>query len=181
MGHDPGIPEYDDDCLLCYAAGHTPRFLYAEFHGMSWSPLAGAHEPWPTSIIIEQDENWPCSWYGIDENGWSAEYMAQAGPWSQLNLWHGPHHFFENFPGIDCQLSFANGFTEEHPGDWAYGGYGVVSAYPDPTTLLLLETYNLNAMLGTKYEKFTLEDGKVVYMFANPPTPMTNRVLYDPT
>lgn len=74
--------EYGNDCIQCYAAGETPKFIYVKFSGVILCP----GKAWPGGVDL--NTTWTltqiagCDWRYLDAN-WQIDWRNfPAGPWT---------------------------------------------------------------------------------------------------
>lgn len=125
MGIQPEpIPEYGDDCLLCYAANKTPLAMHISFSGIErgslWVPSDGM--PPNQTFLIVQSITAPCSYYW-NWDGWPhVWYITQSGA---STVWcrnaQGVTAFHDTILN-ECEKSFTNGATAPS-GNKFYGGH----------------------------------------------------------
>lgn len=122
--------ERGDDCLACFEAGKTPKFMYAMFGGIgkgpAWMPMFPVGPA--VTFKLTQSVDFPCCWYYMGDDWW-VYYWAVAidlpGVSSTIMMWYGgPGGFqmFFNRKFAHCQSEFTNEYTA--PGWWVwYDGF----------------------------------------------------------
>ena len=77
MGIEPDI-EYGNNCLLCWAAGLTPKKVWVKFSGIQKSPNFPLAPPPPNGTFVLTQTAQACQW-GALAGIWSIGYHANGG------------------------------------------------------------------------------------------------------
>ncbi len=158
MGLIPPIPPPDygpgDDCLVCFAPGHTPNYVFIRF----WDIVPCWEHPDPpngyTFICKQHDVN-PCVFIGFLEFGghtWEARWDPLE---SGLRLWKTDPPGLFYFRGFvdPCVQDFpTNMFT--CPDNDAEGGHGHVDVFTTAVIIGFTSHYHLVTVPGVRYEHF---------------------------
>ncbi|MCK5604374.1 hypothetical protein KAR91_20965 [Candidatus Pacearchaeota archaeon] len=128
MGEDiptlpPGEGKSVHDCLACFAAGETPKYLRVTFVGVTLCPGFS----WPNGVDLNQA--WwltsisPCRWEYEDAN-WLIIYDATSLSGARVfaNPFSGQRKYFHRFEQPDCTAFFINGM--QLPCEFTDGAWG---------------------------------------------------------
>jgi len=107
MGIDVNREDYGDDCLTCFAADKTPRYLWGSLRdvqkGNGWMPIFP--EPPNGDFMLTQHPIVPCFWSGAI-GGFTITFET-AGPGTLIIIWHPiAGGAFRGFSANDCVWFF---------------------------------------------------------------------------
>lgn len=127
MGIQPQPTEFGNDCLACFSAGETPKWLKCFFAGIergnNWFPAAG--EPPNGYHDLLQKPGSPCTWNDDPPVFPSVTYTI-SGANSFLSCRTSiPVTAFISNPAVGCVQGFSNNFSTP-VGNIFYGGWGHV-------------------------------------------------------
>ncbi len=177
---------YGDDCLLGWAAGKTPKFIYVRFSKVykcpDDPPTSYAVPPNDRAFKLEQLVGHPCNWKYTGTN-WQVIFAVTApGPRMGIRLEHFPDGivYFENSPviGVDEGTVYNNRLIICGPIQGGFSGIAVVTWTPQATALL--EAINLSKAQDLFMELRPLEDGKLVYKFCRLQDATNIKILFEP-
>ena len=124
---DPTLDEFAaGDCLTCYAAGKTPKYLYACFSGIEpgnlWVP--GVDLP-PPNGIHRLEWSLHCDWGALEGNIGFA-YQGD-GDWSRLQVFDPWDDIFSSIIRPACTSYFENSIINPI-GNKYYGGFATIAS-----------------------------------------------------
>lgn len=122
---DPALDEYAaGDCLTCYAAGKTPKYLYVCFTGIeigdNWIPGV---DPPPPNGVHRVEWSMACDWGALEGNIGFA-YRGD-GDWSRLQVYDPWIEIFDSGIQPACILYFENSIVNP-VGNKYYDGFAIV-------------------------------------------------------
>ncbi len=174
--------EYGDDCLLGWAAGETPKYLYVRF--INIIPCPGGPELPPNDRVFKltQDPVLPCGFFYL-EPPWEIEFVVLEDP---LQIWFvlyettsGDIYFIDTPLGApDEKHTYENLNAACTPDIGGAGGIAAVTWIPQVTTLL--EAINLVKSDDLFMELFPLENNQFVYKFCRIRESTNIKILYEP-
>lgn len=155
------------DCLACFPAGETPKFLYACMAGIERGDLwvAGVDPPAPNGAF-KMTWQGACIW-GDVHNGITFAYGAAPG-FSELDITDLAHFYFVSVHEPICTTHFTNSVIVP-AGNKYYGGWGFLTQI-EPAGLFsesdLAESVGLEPgpdLLASIWPKDTEEAVHVIY------------------
>lgn len=169
MGTPVKEPEFGNDCIACWDAGETPKFVYVMFDGvLKGDPPDSVQVPNGHLFKLEQDPASPCHWH-YQETGptWKVSVWRSAitGNWFvTLDYWLVGSHFHGSID--DCPAEQAI-FENTYWNKLIRKGYdGVASILWMDEALDLVEALNM-PIEGTMMEYFLIDELVPVYKFCN--------------
>lgn len=168
----PPVPHiYGDDCLLCFDADKTPKYVFARFSEIEkcviGDPDVCVIPPNDRLFKLTQVEGTPCRWT-YDEEDWFITYWKGGGIGGEdeLHLLSGGGLGY--FRGVDAQCSpegtvFHNTWPPCNGMFCGHGGMGVVTWTQQATELLA--AINMERSDNLFLELFPLIDGNLIYKF----------------
>jgi len=177
---------YGDDCLLGWAAGKTPKFIYIRFSKVDkcpdTPPTFYAVPPNDHAFTLEQLVGHPCNWKYTGTN-WQVIFAVTApGPRIGIRLEHFPDGivYFESSPviGVDEGTVYTNRLIICGPIQGGFSGIACPTWTPQATQLL--EDLVITKGEDLFMELFPLEDGKLVYKFCKVKDGINIKILYEP-
>jgi hypothetical protein len=119
-----------NDCLTCFEAGQTPKYLAAQFYEMTLCPPPICNQFGPGingRWILEQTDN-PCEWHGQKTDGvFTYDCWYYCAPKGLLFVTCQDYYLFNSEEQSPCQTSFSNARILCGGGTCAVGGYGIVT------------------------------------------------------
>lgn len=177
---------YGDDCLLGWAEGETPKYVYARFSQIVKCPgdPPGLTVTPPNDRVFKltQDSVNPCLW--VFENGpWVVTFRIVAGPvrtWLNIENLDDGWFYFDATPEMSPEEGFVyHNEQTDCDGDWgAKDGFGVVTWTPQATDLL--EAINLIKGNDLFMELRPLINGRLVYKFCRLEDATNIKILFEP-
>lgn len=174
--------DYGDDCLTGWAAGKTPKYVYARFSGIETCPGASLISPNGRVFKIPQEEFIPCEWF-YDDTVWRVEFQVAAAP----NFVHliltdvdaGVTHFEASVAMVPDE---GHVYVNENVAcDLAHEGKnGIAVVTWTPQATALLESINMTKGADLFMELFPLANGKLVYKFCRIAESTNIKILYEP-
>lgn len=158
MGLTPPTPPPDygpgDDCLVCYAPGHTPNYCFIRF----WDIESCGFAPDPPNgccFVCKQNAINPCVFIGELEFGgetWEARWDAWE---SGLRLWmtSAPSWFVFRCLEDACVQDFPTNEFECNGKEY-FGGHGHVDIFTTAIIIGFTHHYHFVTVPGVKYEHF---------------------------
>lgn len=175
-------PPPGDDCIFCWDADETPKFLYVMFDGvkLGW-PFGSKQVPNGHLFKCEQDDERPCQWWYHELGpGWMVDVKrTPANGWWHISL---------NYIGVGSHFT---GFIRECPAEHSifnntylnpaiFRGYdGVATVIWMEAALELVEAMNM-PNTQTFLELFTKDELFPVYKFCNTRYGMNQKFLIEP-
>lgn len=158
MGNPVGPYERGDDCLICLAAGTTPKYVSVAFSGTR-------HDG---HYVLPQVDN--CAW-GIHEApaGLNIDYESAPGVSHVTGVDAIGTWFYRSDPV--CQIEFWDGFRNA----WAYVWWGV-----HPAVGGMIGSGYLWSGPGSRYEALYRGDNKWTFGLRNIRVPGNILVQYEP-
>ncbi|GAI01352.1 unnamed protein product [marine sediment metagenome] len=183
----PDIPiEYDDDCLLGFPAGETPKYLYVRFSKVAKCPDEPPDVyPIPPNdrvFKLTQRPDSPCVWE-YESADWYLQFIVW-GPevYTEIILWTADRKYVvfynDNWGPPDEGFVYHHDRPECLPGIPAAGGFAVVTWNPQATKLL--EDINMEKARDLFMELRPLDDGKLVYKFCRLQDATNIAILFEP-
>ncbi len=175
--------EYGDDCLTGWAAGKTPKYVYARFSLVETCPGASLISPNDRVFKIPQEEFAPCEWF-YDNTVWRVEFQIAAAPdFVHLTLTDveaGVTHFEATVAGTPDE---GHVYVNENVAcDIAHEGKnGIAAVTWTPQATQLLEDINITKGDDLFLELWPLANGKLVYKFCRIDESTNIKILLDPT
>lgn len=169
MGIDVNREDYGDDCLTCFAAGKTPKYLWGSLRdvekGNGWMPIFP--EPPNGDFMLTQHPVVPCFWSGAI-GGFTITFET-AGPGTLIIIWHPiAGGAFRGFSANDCVWFFSN--TQDVPLGWPYFSGEVSLYFREPGSFNSLsdtrDLINMPHDLECKAEVYHLSTDQYVAMFS---------------
>jgi len=177
---------YGDDCLWCFDAGETPKYVYARFLDIGKCPGEWCEDnPLPPNdrvFKLTQDDMKPCTWV-FQDGFWDVVYHAYwpgiAGCALLINYMGDWSSYFRSvFPfGVSCKTFFTNE-EECADGTCGVGGYGIVTSKLE--ALEVMASLNIKPAYDLFMEMRPLSDGKRVYKFCKLKDAMNIAILFEP-
>ncbi|GAI59157.1 unnamed protein product [marine sediment metagenome] len=158
---------YGDDCVGCFPAGKTPKYVYARFSQIEKCPDPMRVPPNDRVFKLTQNAYSPCNWF-YQGSTWRVEWQCAPDPafvWFWLmDPETGVEYFNENPAGLPDE---AHTYHNETPAcDDFHGAIGGIA-----TVTWQLETIKLMGLLNIKPQKDLfmemrpLADGKRIYKY----------------
>jgi len=146
---------YGNDCLLCFPAGQTPRYMTVFFSGITdCNPdQPPEHTPIPNIITLEQLHDSPCIWFGAPTEDWHCRYRLNVENVSYIDLWFRTYLYFQDTKPEHASKTFAN---ELICSDSEPGGAGGTAFVP---------SHQVTAVVKNGREAFTIAN---TYNFSPP-------------
>jgi len=166
MGEDGNEDEieYGDDCLACYDADKTPKYIYASFEGIDLCPgQPGGFTGSPNKTFkLTQDPLNACMWVQGDITKWHCIYTAKNNGNSVLYLaWTFWIYFAANQVG-HCLTTFTNTAWCGGPQFMGTNGIGLISCFPspsDPAVENIMDLMGIPKIDGVRFEIHAIDIG----------------------
>lgn len=144
---------YGDDCLACFPAGETPRYMTAFFSDiLDCNPSEPpGHEPIPGRLVLEQHTVRPCEWILSAAEGWGSGYMLNQPEGSRLTMGYIVTVYFIGLAEEYCQKVFESELTCSNSEPGGSGGSAFVPSHAvtvalknDREAFRIANTYNFS-------------------------------------
>jgi len=177
---------YGADCLQCWEAEKTPKYLYARFAKVirrtDLIPDVCKIPPNNQLFKLTQDPLEPCAWF-YDQSGWTVRFdlvmQGIGNTWLYLDDAVGNHYYSSTSASCYAEGTVLhNEFGPAEPFACGYNGIAVVTWTPQATKLL--EDINLAKAHDLFMELFPLIDGKLVYKFCRVKDSTNIKILFEP-
>ncbi len=173
---------YGDDCLLKFAAGKTPKYVYARFIEIITCPGALFTAPNDRMFKLTQVDGQPCWWSLIIPGSWVVTFKYLPGPArSQLILSAPPNFlFFARVEPTYIDEGHVLHSDQVACAGFVHGieGLGVVTWTQEATNLL--ESINMQRANDLFMEMRPVDDGSRVYKFCRLQDATNIAIKYDP-
>lgn len=167
----PPITTPGENCLTCYPAGTTPRYLWFNVSGIQkgggWNPVDG--EPANGNWIMEQWEGFPCYWkedYPLVPP--IRVYYSAAGPIDSIfQITH--RNFFARIIGSSCIKEADNEYVDPAFERFC-GGHATIydTSGGDLATMLeVADQIGVPTIPDLRFETFDLPPDHTIYRLAN--------------
>jgi len=182
----PGPIEYGDDCLHCFAAGKTPKYVWARFSQILQCPdvppkICGI-PPNDRVWKLTQDAVLPC-WYQLVTGGWILDYTHRSPVTHLAELSvidpNGRDIFYKNMPACQSEGTlFHNAWIDCIGWNCGHLGFGIVTWTEHATAIL--ELINMEKAQDLFMELHPRADGKLVYKFCRLEDATNIKILFEP-
>lgn len=171
MGLIPPVPPPDygpgDDCIQCYAPGHTPNHVFMKFSSVDACP-GNPDPPNGQTFACAQDLINPCLFSGSLTSGgntWVASYVMSVAE-AQLSLSGAPAKIYFYASENPCALKFP---TNENTCVFWDGEHGSCEVKVTEAAIIigLTNHYHFVTPPGTRYEFFACGIDHWNYRLAN--------------
>jgi len=123
MGIDPDF-EKGNDCLLCWPAGGTPKYIWAAWSKVVLCPWAAGVGIGPPPQVLKMTQTIACSWV-YDDGTSRAAYGVQM-PFASLRITTQGVLWFDGLGAVPCAQNFINRFGCIPLFQAGAGGFGCV-------------------------------------------------------
>lgn len=174
--------EYDNDCVLKFPAGKTPKYVYARFINLVKCPAAALLPPNDRLFKLTQQPGVPCMWRYVTAP-WTITFEFLTFPVAtRLFILHpatGDMYFNDTTNMYEDEgFVFTNEYAACGLQVGAIGGIAVITWSPQATELL--EAINMRKANDLFMELFPLADGKLVYKFCRLQDATNVKILFEP-
>jgi hypothetical protein len=169
---EPGVPNYGEDCLTCYAPGLTPRnhiIVFADITVPHPEYLPPGYSPNSAWLVKQVEPLTPCYFSFFDETMIICFWMvfSPTDHWLVLNI--DGRVYFDSHKSPACALEINNDLTESSPGSGGWGG--TASVYPAslavPANVVdCMAAINLEPGPKLKYDEDVVNSTQSVLKFA---------------
>lgn len=177
---------FGNDCLQCWPADLTPKYLYARFalvtKRIQGDPDVCSIPPNDVVFKLTQDPGAPCAWF-YDQGNWTVRFdlvlQGVGNTWLYLDDTIGNHYFSSITASCYGEGTVLhNDFPPDEPNACGFNGIGVITWTPQATDLLA--AMNLTKGYDLFMELRPLEDGKLVYKFCRLQDATNVKILFQP-
>lgn len=158
---------YGNDCSLKFAAGETPKYLYARFLEIETCPDAPATCPNDRVFKLTQDATFPCLWQHVLDGPFMASFEYLVTPLqSRLYLRHGLFQLYF-YASEDFYTNEGYIFTNTNVvcGGWQIGKFGIGVVTWRLESIVLMKQLNIKTQNDLFMEMRPLKDGSRIYKY----------------
>lgn len=173
---------YGDDCLACFDAGETPKYLYVRFSGIVQCPAGPSIPPNDRVFKLTQNAEAAC-YYRYDSADWGIGVDLNAAPNPTDILLMSGDELWSYFSRQDPdKIEEGKVYSNDYVGcpAWRGGKDGICVITWSPQATEVLASINMAKGNNLFMELFPKADGKLVYKFCRLQDATNVAILYEP-